>query len=212
MDMIQRVWPRTDVRESVPLCGDWKTIPLGDGSVPCVVGDGCFTLLDYPHGYRGVFREVQRVLSPGGRFAMRYFCRPTESESLAQIGEDLWTRRIGNADVLKLRLAMALHGTIQEGVAVDKIWRRFNEMVPERAKLELHLGWGRKEIDTFDVFRDSPAAFTFPTLEEIRDISSSLFVETSIHVPHYELGSRCPTVIYEPRQGGIYRNKPSRAL
>jgi hypothetical protein len=69
-------------------------------------------------------------------------------------------------------------------------------MVPMREELELLTGWSRRVIDTFDVFRGSPATFTFPTLEEVRKISSSLFLETSIYFPQYELGSRCPTVVY----------------
>jgi SAM-dependent methyltransferase len=178
------------------MCGDWSAIPVASGSIQCVVGDGCFTLLDYPRGYERVFLEIHRILGPGGSLAVRYFCRPTESESLSRIEEDLMCRRIGNAHVLKWRLAMALHGSVREGVPAVQIWQKFNELVPKREKLELHLGWDRREIDTFDVFRGSPAIFTFPTLDEVKEVADPMFCEISHHIPTYELGSCCPTLTY----------------
>jgi SAM-dependent methyltransferase len=200
LDMIHGVWPDGEVGEGIVLCGDWRAIPLADGSVAGVIGDGCFTLLDYPQGYRKVFQEVHRVLSPEGRFVMRYFCRPDRAEPLDLIEEDLWARRIGNVHVLKWRLAMALHGTIDEGISVQRIWRTFQDMVPDRGELQRRMGWTPKEIDTLDVYRGSPAVYTFPTLEEVREVSGALFHETSILRSDYELGSRCPTVCYSPRR------------
>src|SRR5688572_13341133 len=198
LEMIQLIWPRTELRDGAAVCGDWTTIPLPNRSVSCVVGDGCFTLLRHPDGYRRIFAEMHRLLIPGGRFAMRFFCRPIEREALAQIEDDLTNRRIGNIHVLKWRVAMALQNTIQEGVAVDKIWHAISAMVPDRDQLGRVMGWSRNEIDTFDVFRGSPATFTFPTLDEIREISGLHFLEASIHVPSYELGPLCPTVVYKP--------------
>lgn len=199
IEMIQLVWPWAETRDAVAMCGDWKSLPLADASVQWVVGDGCFTLLDYPNGYQGVLREIHRVLSPGGSLVMRYFCRPGQRETFAHIAEDLRSRRIGNIHVLKWRVAMALQGTIQEGVPVDKIWHAINEIVPCREELERHTGWSRVEIDTFDVFRGSSAKFTFPSLDEVREISTPLFQEMSVQIPDYELGSCCPTLVYRSK-------------
>jgi SAM-dependent methyltransferase len=172
---------------------------LPESFVQCAIGDGSFTLLRYPQGYHQVFREIHRVLKPGGGLAIRYFCRPNDSEALTQIEEDLRNRKIENIHVLKWRVAMALHQSIHLGVPVDEIWQALNKMIPDRDELERHTGWNRRVIDTFDVFRGSPAVFTFPTLEEIRQISAPFFLETSTYIPQYELGPCCPTVIYRRR-------------
>jgi SAM-dependent methyltransferase len=202
MEMIQMVWPRTNAQNGAAICGDWTMIPFRSNSVSCVIGDGCFTLMKYPDGYLRVFAEVHRILIPGGQFAMRSFCRPAVAESLAQITEDLRNRRIGNFHVLKWRVAMALQRTIQEGIAVEKIWHALNDMAPEREQLERLMGWNRNEIDTVDVYRGSPAIYTFPTLDEIREILGPRFQETSVHFPTYELGSCCPSVVYTRLSGG----------
>ena len=127
---------------------------------------------------------------------MRYFTRPEKSESLAQVFDDLFAARIGNFHVFKWRLAMALHGPVEQGVAVGDIWEAFTDAVSDRDALAAQLGWTRASIDTIDAYREVRTPYIFPTLTEIKAASAPYFGELSMDVPYYELGERCPLVCY----------------
>ena len=54
-------------------------------------------------------------------------------------------------------------------------------------------------LTTVEVYRGSPAVYSFPTLAELRAELAADFEELSCHVPGYELGERCPTLVLSPR-------------
>lgn len=196
MGMVRGVWPFVRRADRGVVCGDWSRLPLADGSVALVVGDGCFTLLDYPDSYHALLDEVHRVLEIDGLFAIRHFCRPERQESAAAVFDDLFAGLIGNFHVLKWRLAMALHGTLEQGVAVGDIWTAFTQRVPDRDALSRQLGWSRAAVDTIDAYRGVATRYTFPTLAELRSVVEPQFAELSLDTGTYELGSRCPLICY----------------
>jgi SAM-dependent methyltransferase len=196
--MIRAVWPgKPPWRPAVQ--GEWTQLPLPDATVDLVVGDGCYSLLGYPQDYQRATRAIRAVLRPDGLLLMRFFTRPRVAESLANVFDDLRGGRIGNFHVFKWRLAMALHGKLSVGVRLADVWRTWREFVPDAEALSRLLGWPLAVISTIDAYRDVECRYTFPTLDEARSALSQLFIECGCHVPHYELGDRCPTLILAPR-------------
>ena len=91
---------------------------------------------------------------------------------------------------------MTITGISERG----EVWRAFDPAGPDRAALADRLGWSRASIDTIDAYRDVGTPYTFPTLDEMRTVTDPLFDEIEVQIPSYELGDRCPTVIYRKRE------------
>jgi SAM-dependent methyltransferase len=200
MGMIEGVWPRD--RLTLPASvvgGDWRELPMSDATAHLVVGDGCYNAMDSPEGYQALSAEVRRVLRPAGRFIMRFFVRPEQAESTEAVFTDLRNGRIGNFHVFKWRLAMSLHGSLDVGVRVGDVWEAWNAEGLEVEILSQRLNWPRAVIATIDAYRGVDTRYTFPTLEEVRASLADYFVELACHVPDYEIGERCPTLLMAPR-------------
>lgn len=195
--MIGAVWQGTpnEHGRAAAVCGNWLALPLQPGVFDLVLGDGCYPSLRYPDDYAGLAASVRRVLAPQGLYSMRFFLRPDTPEPTAQVFDDLWQGRIGNVHIFKWRLAMALHGPLQEGVRLSEVWRVWHDAVPDVEGLARHLGWPAQEVRTLDAYRDAPASYTFPTLAEARASLADDFEEVNCYVPTYELGQRCPTLL-----------------
>lgn len=179
--------------------GEWNALSLGNASQHIVIGDGCFVLLTYPEPWQSVACEVRRVLHEAGIFIIRFFVRPEAQETTAQVFADLRAGRIGNFHVFKWRLAMALHGSVEEGVCLNDIWQAWHDDVVDRQSLARQLGWSIESMRTIDVYRNVQTHYTFPTLTEVRNALAPYFEETACVVPEYELGACCPTLILKPK-------------
>lgn len=199
-DMIAGLWPRDSVpMEARAVQGDWSAIPHQPGSIDMVVGDGCYVLLPYPEIYNAVSAEVARVLKPDGRFSIRVFVRPEKRERPEQVMADLREGHIGSFHAFKWRLAMSLHGTLDEGVCVGDIWAYWNANRIDDAILADRFGWTEGSIQTIHAYRDVDTRYHYPTLAEIRKHFSGYFEEVSCHIFDYELAERCPTFVLKPR-------------
>lgn len=196
-EMISQVWPTESVPGSQVICGNWLQIPLLDRSCDIVIGDGCFTQLSCLDSYQKVLQEVKRVIRPQGLFGMRFFLRPPSSETIATIYSELWEKRISNFHVFKLRLAMALHGTLDQGVRLADIWNCWHEIITDPVQLAQHLGWSMTLIATIDCYKENNSYYTFPTLKEVRVVFSEYFTEIGCYFPSYELRERCPTILFK---------------
>lgn len=193
LPMIAGVWPAGETPGSA-VCGDWMRLPLADASRDVLIGDGCFSIFTGRECYRALATELRRVAAPGAFLLMRYFIRPEKAEAVRDVVDDLWQKRIGNFHVFKWRLAMALHGTLEEGVRLADIWNAWHAAAPEPAKLADHLGWPHAVVNTIHNYRGVDTRYSFPTLAEARALTGD-FEEVAIHVPCYELGERCPTLV-----------------
>lgn len=173
------------------LVGDWLSLPLPHASIDLVVGDGVCSLLAV-EDYGALAAELARVLRPGGRVVLRLFAAPARAETLDDVRAAL--PAIGSFDVLKWRIAMALQ-TKARAVRVRDIRDAFDRLVPDRAALAAATGWPREVIDHVDIYRDSPASYSFPTVDEVRAAFAPALACTEVHTPRYELGERCPTLV-----------------
>lgn len=194
--MISAVWPAA-AAPGIAVCGDWLKLPLANASRQLLIGDGCYSLLVGSAQYAALVTELRRVASGDALLAMRYFVRPDSAEPVARVIDDLWQRRIGNFHVFKWRLAMALHGTLEQGVRLGNVWAAWHEAAPDPEKLAAHLGWPPAVVSTINNYRDVDTRYSFPTLGEVLACAGD-FAIMAMHVPSYELGERCPTLIMRP--------------
>ena len=196
--MIQSVWIG-DRPQRKAILADWRSLPFEDQSCHVILGDGCLTLLDYPQGYRLICEELSRVLHPQGYLSFRCFLRPEISETVDQVLADLWSGKIQTFHSFKLRLAMALQEHLEEGVSMKKVWQQWERFIPNTNTLFDTLNWPKALESTITMYQKSTAYYTFPTLTELRQIMSPWFREVTCYFPQYELGDRCPTLIYRPQ-------------
>ncbi len=178
--------------------GDWRALELADASVDLVVGDGALTVVAYPGDYGPLARELRRVMRPAGRCALRSFTRPSRPETVDGVGRALQAGRVRGFHALRWRVAMAA-ADASHNVRVRDAWRAFQDVCPEpRATCE-RFGWNPSWLATVDAWRDGEATYAFPPLEQVRAALRDDFVELACHVPGYELGERCPTLVLAPR-------------
>jgi hypothetical protein len=196
-DMIRAVWPGAALGFQA-VCARWPVLPVADATQDLVLGDGSVSVLRGDQ-YGTMARAMRRVLSATGLVLMRFFTRPAHPEPVEKVFEDLFGARIGNFHVFKWRLSMAMHGSLDEGVRLADIWDTWHAAVPQPETLAKLLLWPLPEILTMDDFRGAQAAYTFPTLAEARAMMAPDFEEVGCHVPGYELGERCPTLAFRPR-------------
>lgn len=197
--MLASVWPGFPHTGKGGLCADWLNLPCSDGQFSLAVGDGCLTLLSYSEQYQRFFDQMHRIIEPGGSLIIRYFLRPDSPESVQQVFEALSQGAIKSFHAFKWRLAQALHGTIDEGVRLEKIWQAWARQGIDVEKLSGQMGWPVESINTINAYRDADASYTFPLLSEIRAVTEPVFREESIWFGNYELADRCPTILYTPR-------------
>lgn len=196
ISMIESILPtHTKTLKPIPLAGNWLKIPLSSSSIDIVIGDGCYSSL--AKNYYGMMSsEIVRTLKSDGILIMRFFMRPEKNESLVDIRNDLMTKRINNFHIFKLRLAMALHESLEQGVCLKQVWDNwdlhFRNTVHESSE------WEDLIIRTIDNYKNTDIFYTFPTLKELRKELCRYFSESEIFIPEYQLGERCPTLKFSP--------------
>lgn len=142
-----------------------------------------------------------------GMLVLRLFVRPDEREPVPAVFENLRAGKIGNFHAFKWRLAMAMHGTLDEGVCLHTVWETWQAAVPDPAALAARLGWPLQTVLTIEAYRGQTGTrYTFPTLAEIEAEMSGRFEEIGRRYPGYELGERCPTFVFRPRPGDRCRD------
>jgi hypothetical protein len=198
--MIRRIWPGSEL--SVPasaVLSDWRAMPIASGTCDAVLGDGYHPLLGHPDRVLALGAEIRRVLNRRGRHVLRAFVRPARPEHPAAVFEDLAAGRIANFHVFKWRLAMSLHGGLNDGVRLGAVWDAWHRAVPDARELSRRLGWDDRVIATIDAYQGSEARYLFPTLGELRTLLAEHFIELECRVPGYALGERCPSFVLEAR-------------
>jgi len=197
-EMIQRLWLPSPPDKGRVICGDWQHIPLKNGSVDAVVGDGVLVFFKQPTEAEVLLQEIRRLLRSHGRFLLRVFVRPPHRESLAQLHEALAAGFIGSFHAYKWRLAMALQPSLAVGVRPVDVWRAWRQWVPSAGLLQELTGWPLEQIETIDAYRDAKASYYFPTLDELRQLLDGYFEIDDLCIPAYELGERCPLLSLRP--------------
>ncbi len=190
--MIRDVWPKHRAVPSWAVCGDWREMPLADGSADLAFCDGGFTLVPYPNGYKRIFGQLWRVLTPRGAAAIRFHVRPDRPENPAAVLADLRAGRIAGFHVFKWRLVAALQTEIGRGVRLGDVFEAWRQAVGAESAAG---DWPPQALDLMRAYRGVDARYTFPTLAELRRSFDEFFREEKLMFPPYELGERCPTIV-----------------
>ncbi len=192
--MIGGIWPGDAPHRRAQL-GDWLTLQPPSGGFGLALGDGVMTLFEYPSGYAALGAALGRLLAPGGLLWLRAFCRLQATESVDEVMRALWGGSIGNFHVFKWRLAMALQGDATRGVRLADIW---SELVARTSVAELarRTGFPEAEVATIDGYRDVQDRYSFSTAEEIVRALAPHFELIERWQPSYELGERCPHLLF----------------
>jgi SAM-dependent methyltransferase len=196
LPMVANVWPKPAYGSAV--CADWRSMPLPARSRDVALGDGCLTLLSIPHGRDAFADNLRRVLTDDGVLALRCFCRPEVPETPKQVFHDLRGRRIDGFCAFKWRLAMSLHGRVDQGVRLADIWECWSAEVDDPDALAVHCGWPLEAVRSMEVYRGSGTRYLFSTVEECRQSLAPWFTLESQHVGRYELAERCPILVFRP--------------
>jgi SAM-dependent methyltransferase len=193
--MVRAVWPGdTSTRRAE--VGDWLELQAPSGGFSLVVGDGVFSIFDYPAGYEHLAQALGRLTRPGGLLSLRLFCRPERCERVEEVFDALAAGSIGNFHIFKWRLAMALQGDATRGVRLADIWDSFRAHVPSIAELARHRAWPEPEARTIESYRDVEDRYSFSTQAEVVSALASSFELLETWQPDYELGERCPHLTF----------------
>ena len=193
--MIASIWrPHAEISSAVQ-CARWQQLPLQNGAMDLIVGDGATTQFAGLVDYQEVFSELARVLKPGGALIMRCFLRQQSSDELDAIKRSALAGEIASFGTLKWRIAMALVGQRSGfGIRVTEIFAAFESLFPDRDQLSRQAAWPREDIDTIDAYRGAEACYTFPTLAELLQIIAPWFELAAVRHGTYELADCCPTI------------------
>ena len=198
-DMIARVWPSPPDAEVVQ--ADWLAMPLADGTRDMVVSDGCFGVLQHPGAHRALLAAIGNILRDDGRFVFRIFTRPPQAELPAAVYEDALAGRIASFHAFKLRLLMAMQASSEAGVCTGDVWDELHRNGPSFEELSRAAAWPLELIETIHAYRGQQTRYSFPRLAELRAlIADTALEEIACHVPDYELGARCPTIVLQRLQ------------
>ena len=197
--MIRNVWPAREVPHGIVVRGDWRTMPFRDGVFDVVFGDASISAQPYPGNFREVTGEVRRVLRDGGVVATRAYTLPEEREPLETIFSDLRAGRIRTLDLLRWRLAAALHGDRATGAKMGASWDAWEANVPDPRGLLASLGLPPERAQVMENLRGGQATLVFPTLAELRESLVSGFDEIACEFPGYPDGHRYPTLVLRSR-------------
>ena len=197
-EMIRSLWTMQDQQDRLAFSSDWRTLPLPDHAVGLVIGDGCFTLLSYPDGYKDMAREIRRVLRDDGLFIVRFFVSTDDTTTPEQVHEQLLAGNMGNFHIFKFRLAIALQQTAENGVCVGDVWENWNAQRYDIDNLAAKLDWKPETIRTIDAYRGMNARYTYPTVDELKSALSPWFNQIAQYNHEYEFGENCPTLVMRP--------------
>jgi SAM-dependent methyltransferase len=196
--MIGSVWRAPERIPAAVVRGDWTAMPLRDGVFDVVSGDGNLTSLSYPGEYAAFAEETRRVLRATGALVLRLFARPERPDPLDTVFANLRAGRIREPAMLPWRIAMALHGTLAEGVRAGAVWEAWCERVPRPAELLAALGWPPQALRSLEWTRGEEYVMRFPTEGEVEDLLVRGFEKTARRAPGYDSGELYPTVVFRP--------------
>lgn len=194
--MIDALWPGDgDGRRAA--AADWGSLPLTDGAVDVVYGDGALNVLRFPEEVDAALAEVRRVLAPAGGAVFRVYCTPSPPETLPELARRAMAGEPENVFSLKWRLAMArVAERGRPSIEVPDLLEAFEETFPDRSELAAATGFPLRLIDTVDLWRGSDETFSFPTLARAVEITEAHFDRVEVTGSgDYPLSDRCPLLV-----------------
>jgi len=193
--MIAHIWPGDTAARSAVL-GNWLAMPFHRRRFSAAIGDGSLNAIDYSD-YSALFAQLESVLLPGARVAVRIYATPEPCEPIARVRQEALAGNIAGFHALKWRLATAIAAEMgNANVPVALIHRIFDREFSDRGALSRATGWGLEDIDEIDAYDDAKIVYSFPTRGEImmtlpRSFSNPRFLNSG----SYELAERCPVFV-----------------
>ena len=196
--MIAALWPG-DAPGRRAIEGDWLAL-AGGPRFAAVVGDGSPNALTSLDEIERLLRIVVDLLLPGGTFACRLYERPARPFTLDDLLATASRPGTLNFHAFKWQLALHLAQVRSPVVPVERVGERFDALFPDRDALARRTGWSRAEIDTIDVYKGSPLAYTFPDRVEFTRLLPP-GIEAAEFQPcgSYDLASCCPMLTFRKR-------------
>jgi len=198
-EMLDHVWPDLDEPNKKAIVANWLDLPLENHSRDLVISDGPFGAMRYPVDFRNLLQSVSRVLQPDGQFIFRTFIKPDPPEDPHHVYEDALAGKISSFSTFQYRLVTALQPDTETGTNFNDVYLSWKTDGPNPETLATNTGWSMENIQKFESYCGSDFVFTFPSLEQLRDlIIDEGFRELECIWPSYEFGNRCPTIICTP--------------
>ena len=198
-NMINNLWQPNPSIPCEVVEAAWQSLPVDDGAMQVILGDGCLTPLPTVDAYREVLSELYRVLSADGAVVLRLFAKGEQTETLSSLVSAAENAQIGSFGAFKWRLAMALLPEEGFTVAVANIHSTFEQLFPDRDRLARVSGWPRVTIDTIDSYCDMNSDYTFPSVAQFEEICDGLFEISEVSMAEYEMSGHCPVVVLKKR-------------
>jgi hypothetical protein len=197
--VIKAIWPGDIPGTRQARCASWGTLEGMKNSCDVVVGDGSFIACRFPDEARRLVKAVRACIRDGGIFIVRIYTRPDCKESIDHLMGDLFSTRCPGVDEFKLRLYLAMQRSLSEGVAVQDAARVLDDYRIDRKVMTERFGWTLSAVEPFSIWRKSSAVYSFPSLEEFRELTGDWFSEVSITFPTYSVGTCCPILALRPK-------------
>jgi SAM-dependent methyltransferase len=190
--MIERVWPGNSATKQA-IEDNWLTVDLADEQFEGLLGDGSINMVGYPHEIKFMFDRSYRWLTPGGRFAMRFFTRPDTAVTREQLVEEGLNPTMNFSAYRRL---LPMYIAADEGnscIRQRRMLELFDELFPDRSILK----WDPEHISSIDSYKDTTTTSWFPTRTEILD-----FVHPDAKDVHfvdagtYDIAHTCPILTF----------------
>jgi hypothetical protein len=197
-EMLAAWWTPPRGCRSMALRGRWQTLPVREATLDLVLADASFCALPGVPAMRDVLARVAAAMRPQALLCGRTFVSPARVERLEDIVTDMRAGRAGSVHATKWRVAMALQGGRDDGVALAEVWKVF-ERAGARRELGVLNGWSEASMATLDAYRGVSSRLCFPTFACTRELFGVHFEELECRLPAYELGERCPMLLMKRR-------------
>ncbi len=196
--MIAHIWPG-DTERAQARNADWLAPPFADRTFTAILGDGSLSALIWPDDYRTLFAQAARLLVSGGVIALRLFKTPDEVETREALRRDTLAGKCRSFHAFKWQLAMSVVAeTGDPNIAVTAIRETFDAMFPDRAALATATRWRAEDIETIDVYANSPDVYSFPNFAQLRETIPQGFANIRlVECGAYPLAERCPLLAME---------------
>ncbi len=197
--MLRGTFPRDGVPGGGPVRADWRELPIASGSCDLILGDGCYTALGDLASTRLFNAEIVRVLRPGALACFRCFARPPRPATVDALFAALEARANLGFDLFRWQLAIAVQGG-RWGVALDEVWRVWNERVPDRRALAARQGWQLDDLQRIERWQGEQARYAFPSVGDLQEVASGRLDVLEVDVPSYALGECFPRIALQARR------------
>jgi len=194
--MIAVAWPG-DTPQRRAICADWFALPLHDGEVGAIVGDGALTMCDWPDGAQRLLAQLARVLRSGGTVAIRCFATAENAETPDQLAD---AAAAGELTFHEWRMRFNMAAARADGavsITSARLFAHYDAAWPDRHDMRAAPAWPREGIAEIDAYRDSTYVHSYPKRSEIGALMDSCwpgdwrFVETT----GYPGAGHCPLLV-----------------